>query len=87
LGEFWRSADLLDNVTRSPTIWTAAMRRTKSKPDATNAAAAFAGGYLSADERRAAGKALRDAAPVQRMAAGSRPTGGPDWILSDFHKG
>src|SRR5271157_2558728 len=39
------------------------MRRTKSKPDATNAAAGFPGGYISADERRAAGKALRDAAP------------------------
>ena len=39
------------------------MRRTKPKPVATNAAAAFPGGYLSADERRAAGKALRDATP------------------------
>src|SRR5271166_3764194 len=39
------------------------MRRTKSKPDATNAASGFPGGYISADERRAAGKALRDGTP------------------------
>ncbi len=39
------------------------MRRTKPKPDVVNNAGAFPGGYISADERRAAGKALRDAAP------------------------
>ena len=39
------------------------MRRTKPKPDAMNAAAGSPVGYISADERRAAGKALRDAAP------------------------
>jgi hypothetical protein len=49
------------------------MRRTKPKADATNAAAGFPGGYISADERRAAGKALRDAAPRAAQAGWKPP--------------
>src|SRR5271165_5654408 len=39
------------------------MHNTKAKPETTNAAAGSPGGYVSADQRRAAGKALRDATP------------------------
>ena len=39
------------------------MHKTKAKPEPTNDAVGFPGGYLSAEERRAAGKALPDATP------------------------
>ena len=39
------------------------MRDTSTRPETTNAAAGSPGGYVSADERRAEGKALRDATP------------------------
>ena len=39
------------------------MLRTNAKHEPTNDAAGSPGGYISADERRAAGKALRDATP------------------------
>src|SRR5208283_3606886 len=39
------------------------MRNTSTRPETTNAAAGSPGGYVSADERRAEGKALRDATP------------------------
>ena len=39
------------------------MLRTNAKHEPTNDAVGFPGGYVSADERRAAGKALRDATP------------------------
>ena len=44
------------------------MHKTKATPEAANDDVGFAGGYISADERRGAGKALRDAAP--RVAHG-----------------
>ena len=39
------------------------MLRTNAKHEPTNDAVGFPGGYVSADERRAEGKALRDATP------------------------
>ena len=39
------------------------MHKTKATPEPANDDAGFPGGYTSADERRGAGKALRDAAP------------------------
>src|SRR5271165_616992 len=39
------------------------MHNTKAKPEPANDDAGFPGRYISADERRAAGKALRDATP------------------------
>ena len=44
------------------------MGRTKPKPEPPTDAAGAPAGYISADERRAAGKALRDATP--RVAHG-----------------
>ena len=44
------------------------MNKMNTKPAPTNAAAGSPGGYISADERRAEGKALRDATP--RVAHG-----------------
>ena len=49
------------------------MRRAKPKHEPTNAAGGLPGGYISADERRGAGKALRDAAPRAAQAGWKPP--------------
>ena len=58
------------------------MRRSNAKHEPAKEASGASAAYMSADERRAAGKALRDATRELRMAVGSRPTIGA--IRSSF---
>ncbi len=57
-----------------------AMHKTKANPEPTNDTAGSPQGYISADERRAAGKALRDATPRAAHGGWKPPKDRPDPI-------
>ncbi len=65
------------------------MLKMNARPAATNAGAGSPGGYISADERRAEGKALRDATP--RVAHGGwkppKDRRDPIELLHEFNEG
>jgi hypothetical protein len=65
------------------------MRKANAKPEPTTEATGFPGGYISAEERRAAGKAMRDATPRAAHGGWKPPAdrGDPIDLLRESNEG